>query len=205
MVSLFYFPMLQDAFMDSNSKDKTFLYRIWDELVAPIFPLYIIEKLYVITLLSSIALSITFDNWTLFQRAGAIIVTLSIIGASQSVLNRIKNVNFDVVLEVFSNRIEALDRNEEYQKAVQHLQEKFKDEPFHESMVKNLLKTSVIWAVIGTLINGFGDLIQYPWDYLVSALPPFELSTTKNDLCIKQIGNLHSWICDAFKQLYRVG
>jgi hypothetical protein len=187
--------------MDSNSQDKTFIYRLWDEFLVPIFPLYIIEKLYIVTLLSSISLSMIFDNWTLFQRAGAIIVILSIIGASQSILTRIKNINFDVVIEIISNRIQALDRSEEYQKAVHHLQEKFKNEPLHENMIKNLLKTSVIWAIIGTLINGFGDLIQYPWDYLASVLPPFELSTTKNDLCIKQIGDLHSWICDAFKQL----
>ncbi|QRV22805.1 hypothetical protein [Marinomonas foliarum] len=187
--------------MDSNSQDKTLLYKLWDEFLVPIFPLYFIEKLYFVTLFSSIALSMTFDNWTLFQRAGAIIVILSIIGASQSILNRIKNINFDLVTEIISNKIQALDRNEEYQKAVQHLVEKFKKEPLYENMIQNLLKTAVIWAIIGTLINGFGDLIQYPWDYLISSLPPFELSTTKNNLCIKQIGDLHSWMCDAFKQL----
>ncbi|QSM01471.1 hypothetical protein [Marinomonas phage MfV] len=195
------FLILQDAFMDSNSQDKTLLYKLWDEFLVPIFPLYFIEKLYFVTLFSSIALSMTFDNWTLFQRAGAIIVILSIIGASQSILNRIKNINFDLVTEIISNKIQALDRNEEYQKAVQHLVEKFKKEPLYENMIQNLLKTAVIWAIIGTLINGFGDLIQYPWDYLISSLPPFELSTTKNNLCIKQIGDLHSWMCDAFKQL----
>lgn len=189
--------------MDSNSQDqdRSHFPILWDEFLSPIFPLYIIEKLYVAILYSSIALSMIFDNWTLFQRAGAIIVTLSIIGASQSVLKRIKKINFDVVIETISNKNPALDTNEEYQKAVQHLQETLKKKPLHEGMVNNLLKTSVIWAVIGTLINGFGDLIQYPWDYLVNSLPPFELSTTKNNLCIKQIGDLHSWICDAFKQL----
>ena len=187
--------------MDSNNQEREALFQILDDFVIPLAPLYIIEKLYPLTLLLSTAISIYMANWEIFQRAGAIIVALSILSASQTILNRIKMVRFSSMFEIIEQRVSTFDNHEEVQKSLRILEKEFYKEPLHDNLTNNFLKTSVRWAIIGTLINGFGDLLQIPWELLINTLPSYEPITSTKDSCIDFINNKDSWICGAFRQL----
>lgn len=186
--------------MDDKDKEFNLFIKSIKDFFLPVLPFIIIKKLLPLTLYSSIALSAFLENWAIFQRAGALIVSITIIGASSIFIKRFKKANISTFIEFVTHNL-SQSKIEEMKFATQYLENRFSSGDIQQEVIQNILKSLTLWAISGTLINGFGDLIQYPWDYLLSVLPVFELSTTKNDLCIKQIGNLHSWICDAFKQL----
>ena len=169
----------------------------------PILPFYLFEKLYYFVVIASVAISIYAENWHFFQRAGAIIVAISIITASKSLTQRLEKTDilpFAPFLIDRARRLNRIKSDEEAKERLEKFKEIYSTDEFQRDLTDSVLKTSVKWAVVGTLINGFGDLIQTPYE----AISDNDFTFVKQQYhiaCTAQLGEHLAQLCNGLDQL----
>ncbi|MCP4129265.1 MAG: hypothetical protein GY753_19730 [Gammaproteobacteria bacterium] len=104
-----------------------------------------------IILVSGCLVSLSQDDWSWFSRCGSLVVVIGIILTSSQILEHIRML-----------RVRQMNTYGDFTRdwAQQERQQTLQDSRFHEELTWTNERSGLLMLICGTLIWGFGDLIE---------------------------------------------